>query len=410
MRLSELLGKLTEQDLRSIAKDRITEAESMTAGKLAAELETMIRSLAYVQHVLIASLPPTFSILLCLTEAPGGQLSDEDLVSRVSEHCEKLTSDVTSGALLGEGDDRLYRRVLAEAWRTDLSLHSDEIGLLGVLRHELGLFLVDHYLTCYHSDFFEYWKVEDALARALAELRACGLVYHIDGKYVLPEEAAPQVQRAMGVYMPRDAYRRLLGWLPNAALAEALRTANMVVSGHKAERMERLVARMVPPGEVMNPVALSQLQDIALQLGCPKSGARDALVDRLIEYFKDGLDHPPPEEPVVEVPAEARQLEKAAFSMLFESLTGRELSQILEKYPELLLSGTKAIRVSNLWNSKYSEISLLSELGNRQLAEILERHELLLGGSKGARSQRIIDHFKSAQPAESTETSSCQNP
>jgi hypothetical protein len=276
-------------------------------------------------------------------------------------------------------------------------LHSDEIGLLGVLRHELGLYLVDHYLTCYHPDFFDFWKTDDAVTRALAGLHASGLVFSVDGSFVLPEELTPQVQRAMGLYLPRDTYRRLLSWLPNAALAEALRTANMPVSGSKSDRAERLISRMVPAAEVMKSVTLLQLQDIALQLGCPKSGSRDGLVDRLIEYFLEGHDHPPPEEQATELPAETRQLDEDGFSALFESLTGRELVQILENFAELPTSGSKATRVKNLWSSRYSELSLLSELSNRQLAEILERQELLLGGSKGDRTQRIIDSFRSAQ-------------
>jgi hypothetical protein len=393
MRLAELLGRRTEHELRALAKDRITDAESMSAGKLAAELETMIRSLAYVQQSLIATLPPTFSILLCLTESQDGCLNGADLKNRVREHSAKLTEDVTSGALLGDEDDRLYRRVLAEAWRTDLALHPDELGLLGVLRHELGLYLVDHYIMAYHPDFFDFWKADDAYPHALTGLNQAGLVFDVDGSWVLADELLPQVSRAIGVYLPRQTLRRLLGWVPNSALADALRAANMAVSGSKLERMERLILRLIPPAEILRFVSLAQLQDIALQLDCPKSGSRDALVDRLMEHFRSGLDHPAPEEVPAELPPEIKSLGEVPFKALFESLTARELVHVLERFPELALSGTKAVRVATLWNSRHAESTLLTELTNRQLAEVLERNDLPLGGSKGERIRRIVGFF-----------------
>jgi hypothetical protein len=74
-------------------------------------------------------------------------------------------------------------------------------------------------------------------------------------------------------------------------------------------------------------------------------------------------------------------------------LLHQELSDILRRQPDLRQRGTKEIRIRTLWEAQLSEVTLLGELMNRQLEDILHRLGLRLSGSKGARIERIIEHF-----------------
>src|SRR5262249_34435740 len=90
--------------------------------------------------------------------------------------------------------------------------------------------------------------------------------------------------------------------------------------------------------------------------------------------------------------------DESRFRLLFGSLTGNELADILGGFQELRQSGSKMIRVSTLWDAHRSERTLLNVLMNRQLEDVLYRLELRLAGSKAERTDRLIEHLAAIDP------------
>jgi hypothetical protein len=66
----------------------------------------------------------------------------------------------------------------------------------------------------------------------------------------------------------------------------------------------------------------------------------------------------------------------------------------LDSFPELPTSGAQTARVLTLWESQYSEMSILVQISNWELADVLERNGLK--GSKVERSRRMIQGFRPA--------------
>jgi hypothetical protein len=79
-------------------------------------------------------------------------------------------------------------------------------------------------------------------------------------------------------------------------------------------------------------------------------------------------------------------------------LTGQQLAEVLSRHPELRQSGTKDVRIGTLWQSHLSEPSILNHLTGRDLEDILYHLGLRGAGAKAERVQRLIEHFKAAEP------------
>lgn len=396
MKLGSAIAGANAGTVTKVAEQTMVDVQALPYERICADLGTTLKSSAYIQPIVLGRLPPAFSILCCLLEAPSFSMVRSELAAKAAEHWEKLCAQVAAGELLDGDDHRLYRRVLVAAWQTGFSLDQSEMSVLGVLRNELGLYFVDHFLSSHHPDFHYLWRSEDAFDREITALESSMLIFNIDQNITIAEEAAPAIAIAIGVPMVSQARRRLFQWLGNLELTEALRLADLPVAGNKDQRIERIVQRHLPPSVVLAVVSISELQAIAERVGCVKSGSKDSLILRLIDYFSNGRDLVSPEPELQERVVEMKALKEESFRYLFEFLTGRELQDILESFEELPTSGTKAARISNLWRSAYNETTLLAQLQNRQLEDILERMELGRGGSKTDRVIRLIDHANGA--------------
>jgi hypothetical protein len=197
--------------------------------------------------------------------------------------------------------------------------------------------------------------------------------------------------------MPTDSARRLFGFLSNAELAGALEAAGARTSGTKEVRLERLLLERIQPRAVLRSVALSTLKDICRATDASVSGNKEELIERVIAHFAQGKDQRE-EEPIEPPRREPRRLDQAHFETLFSALLHQELSDILRRLPDLRQTGTKETRIRTLWDAHLSEATLLSELMNRQLEDVLHRLGVRLGGAKNARIDRIINHFSSPGP------------
>ena len=218
---------------------------------------------------------------------------------------------------------------------------------------------------------------------------------------MIPEEVASAIWQSLGIDMPTDSARRLFGHLSNGELAEILEAAGSRISGSKEMRLERILLERIQPREALRPVSLSTLKDICRETEAPSTGNKDELIERIIAHFAQGRDQHQEVLPETRLP-ESRQLDQGRFETLFSSLLHQELSDILRRRPELRQTGTKETRIQTLWDAQLSETTLLGELMNRQLEDILRRLGLQHAGAKNARIERLITHFRSTSPAETT--------
>lgn len=401
MRLASLLAGLSDMELDRLAAEHVRTDERLARPQLCIFLEGAIRSYRFVSEFLINRQPPSFSILTLLLEAPGYELPVEGFPERVAAETARITELIDAGDLLSRDNQLdLYRTAVYEARRSDLDLNSSEAAMLAVLRRKTRIAQVEHFLIEHHKELREFWDKEGAFEHEQNALQSAGLLYLRDGKFILPEDVAPAIWQTLGIDMPTESAKRLFSYLSNQELSEALEKAGSRVSGSKDARIDRLLLERIQPRFVLEQLSIASLKEICRQTDAAVTGNKDDLVERVVNHFAHGKDQQ--EEVPVEPPRfEPRHLNREQFETMFNALLHQELSDILRRFPDARQTGTKEARIQTLWNLHLSEITLLSELMNRQLEDILHRTGQKLSGSKQARVERIIDHFAGIAPVAS---------
>ena len=393
MRLATLLAALSDRELERLALEHVRTDEKLPRPQLCNFLEGALRSYRFVNDFIINRQPPTFAMLTLLLDAPGYQLPKMGFPDLAMAETQRLMGLIDSKDLLARDDQlHLYRRALYEARRNDLDVNSSEAALLAVLRREQRIAQVEHFLIEHHQDFREFWHKEDCFTHEETALRSAGLLFESGDSVLIPEDVAPAIWHTLGIDMPTHSARRLLGYLSNSELANVLELAGARISGNKEARLERAVAERIQPRFALDNVSLATLKEICRSTDASVSGNKDGLIERIVGHFAEGRDQrveEPPEPPR----REPRRLMQSQFETLFNGLLHQELSDILRRLPELRQTGTKETRIRTLWEAHLSEMTLLSELMNRQLEDLLHRLGLRLSGSKQARIERLIDHF-----------------
>ncbi len=97
-----------------------------------------------------------------------------------------------------------------------------------------------------------------------------------------------------------------------------------------------------------------------------------------------------PEEPL---PTEPKALDETAFLSLFRPLRGDELRTLLERL-DLPLSGSKDIRIGNLWTSRFCEATLLGALKGEAVGRICVENGVSRLGRKADQISRVVEHLR----------------
>ena len=245
MRLADLLGDSTLEDLERLAREHAKIEEQLSRPQLLATIESVLRSYRFLQEFLLNRQPPTFAAMVLLLDAPEFALPTAKFRELVLDETTRICDAIDSAALLTRDDQlRVYRRVLYQARGNDMQIDSSESAILGVLRQELKVTQVEHCLIEHHADLREFWRQDGAFEREILTLRSAGLVFVKDQRTLLPEDLAPVIRQVLGIDMARDAARRLLQQLPGQDLRDALMAIGAQSSGSKDERIERLVTHM----------------------------------------------------------------------------------------------------------------------------------------------------------------------
>ncbi len=395
MRLAALLAELPVDQLERLGAEHLGPDENVSRHALCATLEGVLRSYSFVRKFVSDRMPPTFAALELLLDAEGYSLPATSFREAVAERTESIVQRVTSGDLVGRDSGlRLYRRVLLEARRNDLVLDASEIAILGVLRRELDIRPVEHFLVEHHPEFHEFWKNREL--DEMHELRSSGLVFGHGGNVLLAEEVVPLIRQTLGVEMATANRRRLYGHLSGGDLGEVLGRCGLKTSGSREDKFERLVASYVQPTEVLRGLPLQTLRDLCRDMKASVSGSKDDLVERLVEHVLRDLDILPassaPE--AAAPPPEPRVLDGVRFRALFSSLKGDDLSDILAGIDSTRITGLKETKVTLLVQSPFSESTLLDKVMSRYLEEALARHHLRTTGSKRERIDRLVEYFR----------------
>jgi hypothetical protein len=343
-------------------------------------------------------LPPAFAALDLLLDAPGGALPAASFRDLVLERTGQLCDCIASCELLGRDEGlRIYRHVLLEARRNDVVIDASESALLGVLRRELGIRPVEHFLIEHHPDFREYWQDEGAFLREMSILRSGGLLFGHEGNVVVAEEALPLIRQALGLEMSVAARRRLYERIGSGDLSEVLSKCGIKASGSREDKIDRTLLHYLQPTEVLRHLSIQTLKDLCRETGNGVSGSKDDLAVRLIDHFLHGRDTPAPEPVKVEEPPEPKRLSELAFRELFTAIRSEELTDILVSIDSPRVTGGKDIKITLLWQATRAEATLLGTLTNHSLEELLERLGLRTSGSKSERVMRLLEHFGNSE-------------
>jgi hypothetical protein len=402
MRLAALLSELPHDELERLAAEHLGQDENVSRTALCATLEGVLRSYSFVRKFICDRFPPTFSILEAFLDAEGWSREAQTFRDVVMERTRTLVQRVADGDLVGrESSLRLYRRVLVEARRNDLVLDASETAILGVLRRELDIRPVEHFLVEHHKDFHEFWANDDAFLTEMNALRSCGLVFGHQGNVMLAEEVVPLVRQTLGLEMPASNRRRALNLLSGAELGEVLGAVHLKTSGSRDERLERLLSNYVQPSDALPVLSLQSLRECCRRVAIPSSGAKDDLVDRLVDCFLHEIDIRPKVEgaPPASPEPEPRVLDLARLRALFSALRGDDLTDILGAIGSRRITGAKETKLALLISSPYSETTLLEKLSNRTLEENLDRLRLRTAGSKRERVDRVVEYFRTLADA-----------
>jgi|GEM_PF-1233258 len=399
MRLAALLAEQSDAELQRLATEHVRTDEKLARPQLCNFLEGALRSFSFVSSFITNRQPPTFSILASLLETPGYERPVIGFKEAVMSETCRLVDLIEQDELLArERQLHLYRRSLYEARRNDMDVNASEAALLAVLRREQQISQVEHFLIEHHKDFHEFWNRDGNFAHEFSALRYAGIIFVAGDRVLIPEEIAPAVWQTLGIDMPSESMRRLLRYLSNNELATILDTAGSRVSGTKEQRLERIILERIQPHVALQMLGLQALKEICRSTEASMTGNKDELIERIIGHFAQGRDQREPEPIDIRIP-ERRKLQADRFETLFGALHHQELSDILRRQPDLRQTGTKDTRIHTLWEAQLSEETLLSELTNRQLEEILQRLGLRISGTKDARIDRIVANFEQALSA-----------
>ena len=392
MRLLETLTNLDDHALFELRDEHLGTDATESRSDVCLNLERELRSPNHVRSTVFNLQPPGFCLLNELLEAPNHELQLGSLRERIMEESAMLAARVSAGDLAAGGrPHEIYRKVFIEARRSDLELDPSEIKLLAILRPELGLRTVEHFLMEHHSDFHAFWKTDHAFLDVLRSLRGRGLAFVVEGMLMLPHDLVPSVRQFLGLESTAASRRRLFERLTNEDLRNALERANLKLSGAKEERLQRLVDHYVQAREVLDVVSLQALKDLCRDISLSVSGSKDEVIDRVSQHFAMGWDLRAPEPPAPPPPPEERVLSPEAFDAFFSSLRGEDLGDILTGIESSRVTGSKETRVTLLKESRFSETSLLLHLDAKQLDAILTKRRMKLGGAKRDRIARLID-------------------
>ncbi|MBK8383082.1 MAG: DUF2791 family P-loop domain-containing protein [Ignavibacteria bacterium] len=358
------------------------------------EIISALGSLSYITNALNPTKPPAFSFLNLILSSPNYSVPVDGFQERVLNMTKELSVIANGGKELSSKKNyQLYLNILKTAWEDDNSIDKSEASILGALRAELGIWNREHFLIEHHPNIIQYWDMNSSYISIRNHFLITGIVLTFENNYVIAEEVATQIQRALGIEINDIAYKRLLNNFKREQLQSILEQLGFFISGQKEEQITRIIKGFVPPNEVLEILSVEDLREYCRQFGIQVSGVKSKVIENIINHYSHDLDiikEIDESDKKIPCKAETRLLDKSVFQQILSNLSNSQLYDILFS-SFLNTSGTKEEKVLRLVESPWSEINLLNHLRKIDLSYLCRKIGLNISGVKNELLERILD-------------------
>lgn len=403
MQLRDILQQLPAESVENLARDRLSQVTDIRLPQsvLIDELAEILGSSTYVTGQLVLRHPPCFEILDLLLNAPEYTLPAEGFRSQVDDATGRLTRLAKRSPIFPRKKEYdLYLRMLFVAWDHEHEINLSEAHLLEALRTELGITRMEHFVIEHHAELQRFWRKDGAYESERNQLLKAGMLFVVEGQYLLPEETASLIRRAWGMELSIPQLRRLLDTLSNEDLRQVLESDGLNVSGTADERKARIFENYVLPRDALQAIHINRLRETARILRCNPYGNKNEVIDRLLDWLDSDEDiraQVEEQAAAIEVEKEPepeeREVNDESFAALLGQLTNESLYDILSQLPKHRTSGSKAERVSRLVGCPYSERSILRKLSNAVLHDPCRQARVNPYGPKDEKIGRLLEMY-----------------
>lgn len=399
MKLIDVLEKYGDAAIDQLAVDKVEETATLRLPRKVVQQEVIsaLSSLSYVAKVLFSSRPPTYAIIKILLDTEGHCLPIDGFREKVKAKAEELSNMAKNGEVLGSNKNfELYRRVLIAAWENDGGVDEREDNLLKALRQELDIWHLEHLLLEYHPEVGNIWSTENGYVVARNHLLATGIMLTNESHFLLAQEVVKQILSAWEIDLAIQDYRRLLESLSNEQLYNVCQKLGFFVAGSKLEKVGRIEKSMVPPHEVLDILTVEDLARLCSDKGIRIVGSKADRIANILSFFnskKDLETEVEVERPVPPPVAETREMSTENYLYLLENMTQNQLYDVLGACL-LKVSGSKEEKIQRLFESTWSERSVLLQMRNQDLSTLCKRIGIRVSGLKAELIDRLIEATK----------------
>lgn len=399
MKLLEILEKYSDSAIDQLAIDKVDETATLRLPRKVVQQEVIsaLSSLSYIAKVLFTTRPPTYAIIKLLLDSEGQCLPIEGFREKVKATSEELTGLAKSGEVLGSNKSfELYRKVLLAAWDNDAGVDENEENLLKALRQELGIWHLEHLLLEYHPEVVNIWNTENSYVVSRNRLLSTGIMLTNENQFLLAQEVVAQILSAWEIDLVIHDYQRLLESLTNEQLYSVCQKLGLFVGGSKAEKVNRIEQAMVPPHEVLDMLTVEDLSRLCSEKGIRITGSKADRIANILSFFKSKKDlekEVEVEKPAPPQVAETREMSSENYLFLLENMTQNQLYDVLGACL-LKVSGSKEDKIQRLFNSTWSERSVLAQMRSQDLSVLCRRIGIRISGLKTELIDRLLETTK----------------
>ncbi len=416
MKLEKILEFYPIEVLEQLASNKVLDISHIRLPKtvLIEELCGIINKPSYVDKTISFRNPPNFQILDTIINQPEFRILVKGFKEKIVNYTEDLIDKAKKAEWINTNKSiSLYLKMLKVAWESDSKIDASEIYLLNSLRSELNISFKEHTILIHHEDLIPYWYTDHYYEKERNYLISSGIIFPQEDYYVIPEAVGKFIRQTWGMELNKEQYTRILTYLTNNDLSDILSGSSQFTSGSSAQKVKRIIDNFIPPRKALTIISLESLRNIARKSGSIISGSKEEVIDNLIDHFDDDFDLKHLEdsnEVAEEITPEKKTLNKDNFYKLFNLLSNEQLYNIANSLKRIKKSGTKDSKIQNLFESNYSEESLLNELTNAELYDLCEKNYLKLSGPKTEKIKRLIDAANNLVKDEHLNKASEENP
>jgi len=405
MKLLNVLESYETSLLDQLSSDKIDEAISLRLPQpvVVQEIISALSSQSYISDKVLYGKPPMFAILNLILQASECMVEVEGFRTKVLAYVDELSSRAAQHIHTQERNPQLYTKILKRAWENDRMIDKSEAHILELVKSELGIWEREHFTLMHDTSILTLWNIDQEYYLVRNFLLSTGIVLTFDNKYVIADEVAAQIRKTFGIELMDESYKRLLASLSREELAQALNFYHLNISGTKEIMIGRLMHGLVPPADLLNLFNLENLRDLCRREGIAISGAKNAVIANIIQYYDEGLDLQTSSneqlEPVEPPEPEIREMDPEIYAKVLSNLTGQQLYDIL--YQNMLMtSGSKDEKIKRILECYKSERSILNYLRKEDLSVLCRKFSLAVSGAKQELIDRVLDYSPINPPDE----------